>query len=773
MMISRSTLLLISIIVILVLCYLYFAGFPPGITNKLQSALAEHGMQARISKLYLNPLRGLIAEDVYFLDPLTGRTLTSVSEVQLSFSIWRLIKRENPVTSLEAKNVELSFPIDPEHPSEGVFSITDTHAIGHFTGKNTLVIDSLNGIAAGVRFNLEAKLILNPLPFKKKVLSEEDKKSRLILRKKIFGILKQIKFNHEPDLKVIVSGDLSNIHSWKAEAVLRANNLILQNVNIDSVDFLLKLQDSVLTLEKFSFSTSSGSFSATGYKHLEEPYAQLNVVSDFDFTLFSFELNPHLKRVLSSFEFFQRPQFSLTATQSGSQIGNWSVYGRLGFTSFTYAGTYFEKLDIPFALQNGELLIPQFFLKDSFGETKAKILYNLASTELTGELQGAINPLNFVNLVPKNYQKYFMMFTKVNTPLLLDVKAAGTTQKDPSFKISGTAIIKNCYLVNQSFQQISTDLDISGGKLRCYNALVVRKEGRGNGEIIYTFKDQLLQIINFKSQLYPLPIATVLGPKSVDAVKPYIFHQPPQATVNGYVDYVTGDKTDVLISINGQKIDYPMTKATLKFDRIQTKLRITQGKCQLTGFKSDIYKGTLEGNANFKFIPGQDTIFDMDMTIKSMSFQLLNMALFNYGKSTGSLNAHGKFNGGLGNWAKVDGKGHMDVTNGNLVSLPFLGPLSTLADAVIPGFASLQANKATCDFTMENGVVKTDQLDMSGGGWALICSGFYDIPQDHLKMDARINVRGIFGAITFLMSKLFEYEADGTFTNPKWKSKNF
>ncbi len=773
LMVSRSTLLLLAFITLILLSYLYFAGFPEVLTHKLEKALAERGIRAQIEKLYLNPFRGIIADNIIFLDPRTNRIVTSVSEVKLTVSPWKLIHQENPITSLEAKNVKLNIPVDPEKPSEGIFTIDDTQASGHFTGQNTLVIDSLTGVAAGVRFNLNAKLILNPLPFEMKEQSEEEKKRSVEMKKRIFGILKQVKFNREPNLKISVTGDLGKIESWKGFASLRANNLQLQKVNIDSLDFLMKLENSVLILEKFSLVTSAGNFSTTGYKHLQEPYSQFNIISDLDFTRFAFELNPDLRRVIHSFEFFQRPQISVSATQYGPGLENWGVYGRIHLSSFTYTGTYFERFDIPFALQKGELLIPQLQIKDTFGESSLKLLYHLTTREIKGEFTGQINPLNYVNLAPQNYQKYFLMFTQVDSPLELNLKASGLTSEESTLKITGNALIKNCSLVHKAFKQISTDVDISGGKLRCFNVQVVREEGKGTGELVYSFKEQLLQINQFKAQLNPLDIATVLGPKSVDAVKPYIFHEAPQSVVNGTVDYVTGEKTNVTIDITGNKIDYPLTKATLKFDRIQTRVRIRQGLCEISGFRGNIFGGVLEGKADFTFVEGKDTTFRMEMNLKDMSFQRFNLALFNYGESTGTLNAQGKFHGGLGDWNLVDGGGHMDVTKGKLVSLPFLGPLSTIMDAIIPGFASLQANKAVCDFTMEKGVIKTEKLDMTGGGWTLICNGFYNIPKDHLKMDARINMRGIFGAITFLMSKLFEYEADGTFKEPNWQPKNF
>lgn len=773
LMVARSALLLGVLLTLITLGFLYFSGFPSSVTDKIQSSLSDRGIKADIGRLYLNPFTGFVAENVVFFDPVTGRVVTDVSEIKISISLWKLIRKENPVNSLAAKNVALNFPIDPDNPSAGLIIISDTQASGHFVGQKQFIIDSLTGVVAGVRFNLQADLILNPLPFEPKELTEKEKELRLKVRKKIADMLKLISFDREPLLNARLKGDLGDVNTWEGTATLKTVNLRLRDVNVSNLDLSVKMEKSVILLEKFEFKSSAGNLSASGYKHLSEPYAQIHISSDVDITAFSFDLNPDLRRIIHSFEFYQKPTIDISANQNGPGLENINAYGRIHAESFRYQSTYFEILDIPFALENGTLLIPRFTIKDTFGVNTGKLHYTFASRELTGEMQAAINPLNISGLMPANYRKYFLMFTRVTQPLKINLKAEGTIGEDSTLVIKGNVLAENFSLQNIAFDQLKTDVEIKKGKLRCYNGLIIRPEGKGQGEIIYTFSDQILEIKNFKTRLNPQDIATVLGPKSLSYVKPYIFHQTPEALIKGLIDYTTGEKTDITIILKGEKVDYPMTKATLSFDKMQITLRIIQGKCELRDFVGNIYAGQLLGQADFIFEEGRDTKFTMDMTAQDMSFQRLNLALFKYGDATGIMNASGKFNGILGDWALVNGDGKIEITKGKLVSIAFLGPLSTLLDVVVPGFGSLKANKATIDFTMKNGVVKTENLDIAGGGYALICQGFYDIPKDHLKMDARLNVRGIIGAFTFLMSKLFEYEADGTFTDPKWKSKNF
>jgi len=54
----------------------------------------------------------------------------------------------------------------------------------------------------------------------------------------------------------------------------------------------------------------------------------------------------------------------------------------------------------------------------------------------------------------------------------------------------------------------------------------------------------------------------------------------------------------------------------------------------------------------------------------------------------------------------------------------------------------------------------------------LTASGVIDVDRDYVDLNARINLRGAPGLLLYPVSKLFEYHAGGTMSNPGWRPKH-
>lgn len=122
----------------------------------------------------------------------------------------------------------------------------------------------------------------------------------------------------------------------------------------------------------------------------------------------------------------------------------------------------------------------------------------------------------------------------------------------------------------------------------------------------------------------------------------------------------------------------------------------------------------------------------------------------------------------------IKGTGRLLITNGDIFAVPLLGPLSKLFSA-IPGVGSViygVAEEATADLTVERGTVSTTKFEAQTSTFRLLVNGQVDYVNDRVDLTARMNLRGVLGISTFLLSKLFEYEALGSLGTPEWKPKH-
>ena len=129
-------------------------------------------------------------------------------------------------------------------------------------------------------------------------------------------------------------------------------------------------------------------------------------------------------------------------------------------------------------------------------------------------------------------------------------------------------------------------------------------------------------------------------------------------------------------------------------------------------------------------------------------------------------------------YERLNGRGSIKIRNGHLAQMNlFLGLTKMLAEYV-PG-VSLMVNQSqgSVDFTIANGVVKTENLLIEGNLFSIKADGTYDLVHD--RLDFRLQVRfmkdesyvGKFlvRPITWIFTKsLLEFHLGGSLAEPEW-----
>ena len=128
---------------------------------------------------------------------------------------------------------------------------------------------------------------------------------------------------------------------------------------------------------------------------------------------------------------------------------------------------------------------------------------------------------------------------------------------------------------------------------------------------------------------------------------------------------------------------------------------------------------------------------------------------------------------------KLNGRGHIEVDNGHLSQMKlFMGLTDHLAKRV-PGVANVvNQSQASVDFTITDGVFRSDNISISGDVFTLAMKGSYDIVKDELDFTARVkllkdeNILGKFliRPVTWTFSKLLlEFRLKGSADDPRWE----
>ena len=130
-----------------------------------------------------------------------------------------------------------------------------------------------------------------------------------------------------------------------------------------------------------------------------------------------------------------------------------------------------------------------------------------------------------------------------------------------------------------------------------------------------------------------------------------------------------------------------------------------------------------------------------------------------------------------GNLAHLDGKGSVSISNGQIMRMKgFTGLVEMLADK-LPGFSVLtDSTAASCTYTIEKGVVKTDDFFIEGSVFSVKMTGSFDSVSDKLDFVVRVqfmkkdSLAGkILNSIAWPFAKLLlEYRLTGSIDKPEW-----
>jgi hypothetical protein len=184
-----------------------------------------------------------------------------------------------------------------------------------------------------------------------------------------------------------------------------------------------------------------------------------------------------------------------------------------------------------------------------------------------------------------------------------------------------------------------------------------------------------------------------------------------------------------------------------------------------------LFDGQFGGVLNVMLV--KDTTYDTQLHFKDNDFGVLMKTFFNNEKVTGRLSGDVNLNGAFSDWKTMTGSGSLNVKDGELYNIPFMGGLSSLLNDIIPDMGYAKASEAVSKFTVSEGVIQISQLDINSTFFALIGKGHYDFIKDNLELDMRVNFRNVLGLATWVFSKIFEYHGSGPIAKTKWEAKNF
>ncbi len=745
--------------------YLAKRGFGRQWRDRVVEELHKRGVEASVRRLTLDPVRGLIAQDVRIFDfKNRENTLAVISEVALDINYAALLHRQPFLNALDIRGAELTSPT----PHAGVKpKITQVRAHIYFPPEQ-IYVSQAEGMFGGVRISATGQLIKRSDYKPSGEISDEEWRQRMTLIQRVADELRRFNFPGEaPSLQLKFSGDLSQFETARAEGVLRCDRAQRGQYEMKNLAVAAEWSNQTLHLNQCEWTDHAGSFSGRTSWSRETKAADFQARSTLDAKQFLEAFG--FGQLLTDLVLSSAPVIELSGSANFAETApRVSVIGSAVLENFTYKTTPFLKLSGDFSWDGERGMLRGLRLRHDSGELTADLLeapddfrFNLESSIDPGVLRGFVSPEVARFLGEWEWRK----------PPLVRLAFRGPSRAPGTWTGDGTVSLQRTRFRGTWMNSANANLHLEKGALTFDEFRVTRDEGVGTGSFTYDFAKREVRLKGVKSTLRPSEAILWIEPKLLKEVAPYKFRQSPSVTANGVVHLgAPNDHLELTVDAPAG-MDYVFLGKTLPIDRVSGRLLFTDHRLQLSEIAGTLFSGTVRGGADISLVKG-DPRYQANVALDGVNFPRMAELYFKHETERGRLSGTYAWNG-LGSEARsMRGNGSVKVTEGDIFAIPIFGPLSGLVNAIIPGAGYSEAHKANATFTVKEGVIHTDDFKVSGKLFGMVGRGDVRFLEDQLDLHVRIDAGGP-GVLLTPMYKLFEYKGEGSISKPTWRPKNF
>jgi hypothetical protein len=546
--------------------YFYHQGFGQHWRALLAKEFHRFGLEIRVSRLTLDPFRGLVAKNLEIYGSDRRQTvLAQISDLSLDINYANLFQQEPALNAVDLRDAKISIPIDPSYPRAGRIQVTGFQSrIYFFPGR--IEVRQASGVIFGVQLQASGTLV-NPADFIIAQASEpatrpEQKPQETFLQVLIREI-EALHFSGEPpQLNFTFQVDLANPSSLRLQGGrLFAQTLKRMNYQLRNLDCQFALENQRFDIQKLFIRDAHGELFATGNWNLGTGEKNFQIRSGLNLA----ELLADDPRFTwaKDLKFDAPPEIELSGVAQPD--GHLRFLGKLNFEQFSVKSVKFQSMKAEFSKAGDRWMISNAQLTHRSGTLSADVL-NLPGN-FRMRINSALNPTELMPLCSARVQRVLADWEFETSPVI----QATLSGAAPEFaKISGTGQV---WLGKTKFRgahlnSASANFSLQDNVIRCDQVRVIRDEGNGTGRFAYDFGHDQLTIEDISANLYPGVVAAWLDPSIGRILQPFHFSDPPTVHASGTIQVKTGSTNDLHFRIDtSNRFAYHFDGSEIPFDQ--------------------------------------------------------------------------------------------------------------------------------------------------------------------------------------------------------------
>jgi hypothetical protein len=542
------TLLLVTLVISWVAYYFYHIGFGGHWRALLAKEFHRFGLEIRVRRLTLDPLRGLVAKDLEIYDRDRRQTvLAQISDLSLDINYANLLQQEPALNAVDLHDAKISIPVDPSYPKAGRIRVTEIQSrIYFFPGR--IEVRQASGVIFGIHLQASGTLV-NPAEFvlaptSKLAVRPEQKPQENFLRL-LINEIERLRFSEEPpQLEFTFQVDLAHPFSLRLQGGhLFAETLTRMNYQLRNLDCQFSLENQRFDLQKLFIRDAHGEFFATGNWNLGTGENNFQVRSGLNLS----ELLANDPRFpwTKELRFDDPPEVELSGVVQPD--GHLRFLGKLNLDQFSFRTVKFQSMKAEFSKSGDSWMISNAQVTHRSGTLSGDVLSLPGNFRM--RINSALNPTEVLPLCTPRVQRALADW-EFQTPPVIQTTVSGTS---PEFaKVSGTGQV---WLGKTKFRgallnSASANFQLQNNAIRCDQIRLIRDEGLGTGSFIYDFGQDQLTIEGVEANLYPDVVAVWIDPSLGRLLQPFHFNDPPIIHAGGTIQLKNGATNDLRIRID-------------------------------------------------------------------------------------------------------------------------------------------------------------------------------------------------------------------------------
>ncbi|MDB4294680.1 AsmA-like C-terminal region-containing protein [Akkermansiaceae bacterium] len=774
--------------------YLNQIGFPGKYGEWVRTELKERGLQIEFQSLRFSPRHGLIATEAEFFaqpgDEHPALTADYISiDIDKSFAIrgkfeLRDIKIIGGTTYL------------PMQEGDEVLKAEDINATIFIQEDQRIRVRDATGMIEGVNIKLTADL---KLPKRDEIKPPEERgRSDHILR----AILKELErwkipADSPPELTFVLRGDLADPGGIHTEFDLEANDLVRNDYALGTFSLHGDLRSQLVTIDRILLADDTGEAEGQADWDLLKKSGRFDLSSNLrikDFLKSCFGIE-----VMTKLDQEESPDIKVEGTifQRDDQSISVKAMGQAFIGPFRFLDTTYTGLTSDFSWHDGDLFLQDLNMKHEKGAITGDFL--MKGDDIRYRLRSNLPLTAFSPVIVEDSttEKLLSRFLFMDDSVLA-LEVEGRMKRSDKRKWSASGRVHSTALSYRdiSMHQLRSNFEITEEKIEFSQVEAIinddaeevrRRYGGSTSQPILTDlinidrKSRVTTVSNLRGTFWPSPIVRAFAPKvATHLAKNYRFHEPPTLTLNGAFTGKREQPQDtafnLMIRTKG-KTDYPFLGRILPTTQMRADVTMRGLDLEIDRLAFATLEGVTGGRVTVQIDP-QMTRYQGEMQFDRISFPELSKVYKFDNVEQGTLAGKITFSGGGGNIRNFNARGSIGLKQGNLVSLPVLGPLSPLMAGVLgnkrAGYE--RAKDASASFIVKNGVWQSEDIVAESSSVVLTGDGWIDLATKKMDMTIRVNARGLLGIIAIPLTPfkgLFQFRGTGLFTDSNWEMSPF